>query len=252
MQKFFKTVCFLGVMMLASMVQGYAQPMGAMRMMSPEQAHGNWQMMMNQRLTTENGVQYTGTVIDEAGAPMAGVQVMAFSPKAGYVYTAKSDKKGAFKMLLYPGTQYVVEFMAPGYKKFAAVCDAEHKEIEGQPVTMVATVDGIAQMKGKAPVVNGEFRNVQVTVPKHACNEGRSLTDLLNELPAIEISEQSLFVFLNSRTEVRVNNKLLRVRPQALYGYLSNIEAKDLRVVRVSWANVENEEAAQVYITIEE
>lgn len=252
MKKFFKTLCFMGVLMVASMVEAYAQPMGAMRMMSPEQAHGNWQMMMNQRLTTENGVQYTGSVVDEAGAPMVGVQVMAFSPKTGYVYTAKSDKKGAFKMLLFPGTQYVVEFTAPGYKKFAAVCDAEDKEIEGQPVTMVATVEGIAHMKGKAPIVNGSFRNIQITVSKHDCNNDRPLTDLLNELPAFEISEQAFFAFLNSRTEIRINNQLLRVRPQALFNYLSNIEAKALRVLRVSWANVENEEAAQVYMTIEE
>lgn len=250
MKKFFKSLCLIGIMMVAYMAQAYAQP--GMRIMSHEQMRGNWQMYQNQRLTAENGVQYTGSIIDEAGAPMVGVQVMAFSPKTGYVYTAKSDKKGNFKMLLFPGTQYVVEFTALGYKKFAAVCDAENKEIKGQPVKMVATVDGIAQMKGKAPIVSGSFRNIQITIAKHPCNDERPLTDLLNELPAFEISESAFFAFLNPRTEIRINNQLLKVRPQALYSYLSNIEAKALRSVRVTWADVENKEAAQVYISVEE
>lgn len=251
MQKFFKTLCLCGVMMVAYMAQAYAQP--GMRMFQAQQGGQNqWQMYMNQRLTAENGVQYTGSVIDEAGAAMVGVQVMAFSPKTGYVYTAKSDKKGEFKMLLFPGTQYVVEFTAPGYKKFAAICNAEDKEISGQPVTMVATVEGISEMKGKAPIVNATFRSIQITVPKHPCNEGRPLTDLMNEIPAFEISAEAFFAFLNPRTEIRINNQLLRVRPQALYNYLSNFEAKALRGLRVSWADVEKEEAAQVYMTIDE
>lgn len=240
------------ICLVAYMAQAYAQPGGAMRIMSHEQMRGNWQMYQNQRLTAENGVQYTGSVIDESGAPMVGVQVMAFSPKTGYVYTAKSDKKGNFKMLLFPGTQYVVEFSALGYKKFSAVCDAEDKEINGQPVTMVPTVEGIAQIKGKAPIVTGSFRNIQITMAKHPCNDERPLTDLLNELPAFEISDKAFFAFLNPRTEIRVNNQLLRVRPQALYSYLSNFEASALKVLRVSWADAEKEEAAQVYMTIED
>ena len=45
--------------MVAYTAQVFAQPGGgmAMRMMSPEQARGNWQMYMNQRLTADNGVQ---------------------------------------------------------------------------------------------------------------------------------------------------------------------------------------------------
>ena len=254
MKMFLKTLCIAGVMMVAYTAQVFAQPGGgmAMRMMSPEQARGNWQMYMNQRLTTDNGVQYTGSVLNEADQPMVGVSVIAYSPKTGYVYTAKSDKKGNFKMLLFPGTQYIVEFTAPGYKKFAAVCDAENKEIEGQPVKMVASVEGIAQMKGKAPIITGSFRNISITIGKHACNEERPLTDLLNELPAFEISENAFFAFTNPRTEIRINNQLLKVRPQALFSYLSNIEAKNLRVLRVSWADIDNKEAAQVYITVDE
>ncbi|MBR6671419.1 MAG: hypothetical protein IKL17_00295, partial [Alistipes sp.] len=111
---------------------------------------------------------------------------------------------------------------------------------------------GIAQMKGKAPIVTGSFRNIQITMAKHPCNDERPLTDLLNELPAFEISEKAFFAFLNPRTEIRVNNQLRRVRPQALYSYLSNFEASALKVLRVSWADAENEEAAQVYMTIED
>ena len=236
---------------IASVAVAQAQP--AMRMFNPGQGgHNQWEMMRNQRLTAENGVQYTGVVKSAADAPMAGVQVVAYAPKTGYVYTAKSDKNGKFKMLLLPDTQYVVEFTTPGYKKFAAVCDAKGEPIEGQPVVLTPSVEGIENMKGKSPLVVGELRNIQITMSKHPVNNERSLVDLINELPGFEISPEAFFAFVNPRTEIRINNQLLRVRPQALYSYFSNIEAKALRVLRVSWANQDNKEAAQVYMTIDE
>lgn len=252
MKKFFKYASLVVVMMFAYCFQSYAQPGAGMRVMPPAQMRGEWQMMMNQRLTADNGVQYTGSVIDKDGQPLVGVHIMAFSPKAGYVYTAKSDKKGNFKMLLYPGMQYVVEFTSLGYKKYAAVCESNETSIQGQPVVMEPSVEGIAQMKGKAPTIIGNFRSIQITLGKHPANAERSLVDLLNELPAFEITPQGFLAFMNSRNEIRINNKLLKVRPQALYGYLSNIAADDFTGLRVTWADVEKQEAAQVYITTKE
>lgn len=256
MRKILKSCVVALVAILASVGVSYAQP--AMGMFPAGQmghggGHQQWQMRMNQRVTADNGVEYTGTVVSAEGeTPLAGVQVMAFAPKVGYVYSTKTDKNGKFKMLMYPGTQYVVEFTSVGYKKFAAVCDAKHEPIEGQPVKLETTVEGVAQMKGKQPLVVTDFRSVQITMSKHDANNERPLIDLLNELPGLEISPEAFFVLVNPRTEIRINNQLLKVRPQALYSYLSNIEAKALRMIRVTWANAENEEAAQVYMTVDE
>ena len=255
MRKIFKSCVVALVAILASVGVSYAQP--AMRMYPAGQmgpgGHNQWQMRMNQRVTADNGVEYTGVVLSAEGeTPLAGVQVMAFAPKVGYIYVTKTGKDGKFKMLMYPGTQYVVEFTSVGYKKFAAVCDAKNEPIEGQPVKLEATVDGIAQMKGKQPLLVNDFRSLQITMSKHPANEGRPLTDLLSELPGLEISPEAFLVLVNPRTEIRINNQLLKVRPQALYSYLSNMEAKALRMIRVTWADVEQEEAAQVYITVDE
>ena len=251
MRKILKSIAVAVVATIASVAVAQAQP--AMRMFEAGQGgHQHWQMMMNQRVTAENGVQYTGVIKSEADTPLVGVQVVAYAHKTGYVYTAKTDKNGNFKILLFPNTQYVVEFTTPGYKKFAAVCDAQNEPIEGQPIVLTPSVEGIEKMKGKAPIVGGEFRNIQITMAKHPANEERSLVDLINELPGFEITPEAFFAFLNPRTEIRINNQLLRVRPQALYSYFSNIEAKALRSLRVTWANIENEEAAQVYMTVDE
>ena len=194
-----------------------------------------------------------GIVKDENGAGVSGALVAVINvADFPTIYFGKVAGSGKFSVSAMVGDA-IVEVTAPGYER--ATAPAVISKEEDATLEIVLKAKGSEPVKGKVnTVLSTTPDNYYLTVGSNSFykSEDRTLMDVLDDAPGVDLRNQVPTVLLNPKYEVRLNGNVLRVPVQALYQFFASIKASDVRSVKVYSGNVAKQENAQLYITTNE
>ncbi len=173
----------------------------------------------------------SGIVVDENGDPIDGVTVAACQDLlVPSVFGSQSKKGGKFDLRVLKG-RYVLEFLAPGYDMVRVEADLTDEKFDLGKVVMRLP-------EGGKPEDNGDtFKFMrsyyQLSLKPHSFYEGKTLADVLEALPFVELFSEPQRVMFNEMYELSIDGQAVRVKPEVLRGYLASIAAGDVKSVKV-------------------
>ena len=206
-----------------------------------------------ERITASQKGRLTGIVKDESGKAVAGANVAVINvADFPTIYFGKVAGSGKFSVSAMLG-EAIVEVTAPGYER--AIATAVISKDEETTLDIVMKAKGTEPVKGKGnTVLSTTPDNYYLTVGSNSYykQEDKTLMDVLDDAPGVDLRNKVPTVMLNPKYEVRLNGNVLRVPVQALYQFFGSIKASDVRSVKIYSGNVAKEENAQIYITTNE
>lgn len=174
------------------------------------------------------GFLLNGTVSDPKGKPLANVEVQLMeggSTKG----TTKSDRNGAFSLVLQAMHDYVLHFSAPGYYVYEEQLHIQHRHEELlQSETIHVQMDGFTA-KNHQTYVDIFGDNGDIRLADDAAGKLHNLRTYLNANPQARV----LLTLCCNRTSDRVVNEMLNERRVAVLRdfFADQIHAGTLRVV---------------------
>ena len=173
----------------------------------------------------------SGIVVDENGDPIDGVTVAACQDLlVPSVFGIQSKKGGKFDLRVRKG-RYVLEFMASGYDKVRVEADLTDDRRDLGKVVMRRSEGGKFEIGGDTFKF---MRNYYLlSLKPHPLHEGKTLADVLEALPFVELFSEPQNVMFNEMYELNIDGQAVRVKPEVLKGYLASIAAEDVKSVKV-------------------
>ncbi len=173
----------------------------------------------------------SGVVVDENGNPIDGVTVAACQDLLmPSVFGIQSKKGGKFDLRVRKG-RYVLEFMAPGYDGVRVEADLTDDKLDLGKVVMRLPEGGKPENSGDTFKFMRNYYLLSLKL--HPLHEGRTLADVLEALPFVELFSEPQSVMFNEMYELNIDGQAVRVKPEVLKDYLASIAAGDVKSVKV-------------------
>ncbi len=188
-----------------------------------------------------------GRITSASGGPVAGANVTLVGA-GGFasVWCGTSKKNGSYSVRTMFGV-YNAEITAPGYEKKTVEIDVPK---EGQvSIDVVLTPKADFKPKAGGNDIKSMGDGYTLSVGHNPYYEGKSLTDILEDAPAVELKASPATVVGDEMFEVYVNGREVRVAPEALMKYLGSIAAGDVKQIKVIRGNKFQKYASKLYIT---
>lgn len=188
-----------------------------------------------------------GSVTSESGRPVAEANITLVGG-GGFasVWNGTSRKNGSYSMRAMFGT-YAAEITAPGYGKRIVEVDVPKEGQATLDVVLVPQPGCDAKAGGNAIKTFGD--GYSLTVGRNPFYEGKSLTDVLADAPAVELDASPATVMGETEFEIYVDGREVRVAPEALKRYFGSIAADGVKQIKVVRGNKFQKYPAKLYIT---
>ena len=201
-------------------------------------------------LNVENSGQLVGTVKSDKGKVIENAVVVLNN---GYFYfDATSNKKGEYKARAMFG-EFVVEVSAPGYEKYVGEVYMSKGRTLTRDIVLKPIIKGVEKMKasGNKSLANGNSILFNIN-GSHPAYEGKSLYDVLVNLPLFDFSDGGLKVAGSENVTMHFNSRVNKAQPQMLVNMLRSIPAEDVQSVKVSSWGGQGENPMMVYLHYKE
>ena len=188
-----------------------------------------------------------GSITSEAGGPVAEANVTLIGG-GGFasVWCGSSKKNGSYSVRAMYGL-YNAEITAPGYEKKIVEIDVPK---EGQvTVDAVLTPKADCAAGGAGNGLKSSDDGYTLTVGRNKFYEGKSLTDVLADAPAVDLDASPATVAGEEDFEIFVDGREVRVAPDALRKYFGSIAADEVKQIRVVRGNKFQKYPAKLYVT---
>ncbi len=188
----------------------------------------------------------TGTVTDEAGAPVAYATVIAMKNDVQAAGTA-TDDKGAFRLSIADG-EYKLTIEYLGYESVERDITVKGATDTGKTTLKNAAV-AIEGVEVKAQVIRREADRFVVDVANMPSSIGKDGIELLEASPGVFIQDDKISINGKSGTKVYVNDRELKYSGDRLITYLrglKNDEIQKIEVVPVSGADTDANSAGGI------
>lgn len=201
-------------------------------------------MPINVQPDPEDMGRIKGAVTDDRGVAITDAVVAIYNDT--FIFGAQSKKKGEYSLGGNFGS-YTMVVSSPGYAKYTAEVDVGKGEVKTIDVKLTP-LDGkpVAAANGNSLTSKGMNYFMKIA-SKHPAYEGKTLLDVLADVPAVDMGGDGLKVMRNANVQVYVDNKPLVVPFDVMSQYFGGVAASDVRMVRVvSWGPSAN---VLLYIT---
>lgn len=201
-------------------------------------------------LTPEDSGQLVGVVKSEKGKVIENAIVVLNN---GYFYfDATTNKKGEYRARAMFG-EFVVEVSAPGYEKYVGEVYISKGRTLTRDIGLKPIVKGVEKMKaaGNKSLANGNSILFNIN-GSHPAYEGKSLYDVLVNLPLFDFSDGGLKVAGSDNVTMHFNSRMNKAQPQMLANMLRSIAAEDVQSVKVSSWGGQGESPMMVYLHYKE
>ena len=201
-------------------------------------------------LSQDDSGQLVGVVKSEKGKVIENAIVVLNS---GYFYfTATTNKKGEYRARAMFG-EFVVEVSAPGYEKYVGEVYISKGRTLTLDIVLKPIVKGAENMKaaGNKSLANGNSILFNIN-GSHPAYEGKSLYDVLVNLPLFDFSNGGLKVASSENVTIHFNSRVNKAQPQMLVNMLRSIPAEDVQSVKVSSWGGQGENPMMVYLHYKE
>ncbi len=142
---------------------------------------------------------------------------------------------------------YNAEITAPGYEKKIVEIDVPK---EGQvTVDAVLTPKADCAAGGAGNGMKSSGDGYTLTVGRNKFYEGKSLTDVLADAPAVDLGVSPATIAGEEDFEIFVDGRRVRVAPDALRKYFGSIAADEVKQIRVVRGNKFQKYHAKLYVT---
>lgn len=138
--------------------------------------------------------QVQGTVLDQSGKQLEGINVMAFMPDSpALIAFAITDKNGAFKILFENRYDSLsIEFSAINYKSVRLKISGH---TENLAISLDEEVKQLEAFEVKATPIARYGDTISYLVNAFARQQDRSIEDVLRRMPGIEIKESGQIIY---------------------------------------------------------
>lgn len=169
-----------------------------------------------------------------------------------YFFDASSNKKGEYKARGVTGN-YTIEISAPGFEKYVEEIYVSYKRPLNKNVTLKPVVNGAEKIKaaGNKSLASGNSILFNIN-GSHPAYEGKSLYDVLVNLPLFDFSGGGLKVAGSDNVTMHFNSMMNKAQPQMLANMLRSIAAEDVQSVKVSSWGGQGESPMMVYLHYKE
>jgi len=170
-----------------------------------------------------------GTVVDEAGYPVDGVNIVVCRDLLfPDVFGSQSKKGGKFSIRVAKGN-YFIEFSAPGYENLRIEADLM-RDAEVGNVVLRSSGNGDEAGTGVTIKAMGTYYIMNL---KPSSYKGMTLADIIADAPFVDMFAEHGNVLLNENYELNIDNQPVRVASDVLRNYLASIAGEDVRSVKV-------------------
>lgn len=171
----------------------------------------------------------SGVVVDEAGNPVDGVNIVACRDLLfPDVFGTQGKKGGRFGLRVIKGN-YCIEFTAPGYENLRMEVDLMRDADMGEVVMRRSGEEGASG----AGVAFKMMRSYYVMNLKPSSYEGGTLADILADAPFVDLFGGQGSVMLNENYELTIDGQPVRVEAGVLRNYLASIAGGEVKSVKV-------------------
>lgn len=201
-------------------------------------------------LTPEDSGQLIGVVRNEKGKVIDNAIVVLNN---GYFYfDATTNKKGEYRARAMFG-EFVVEVSAPGYEKYVGEVYISKGRTLTRDIVLKPIIKGVEKMKasGNKSLASGNSILFNIN-GKHPAYEGKSLYDVLVNLPLFDFSDGGLKVAGSDNVTMHFNSRMNKAQAQMLVNMLRSIAAEDVQSVKVSSWGGQGESPMMVYLHYKE
>lgn len=195
--------------------------------------------------------QIKGVIKSTSGKNLKDVKILITSFFSSR--TAKSKKDGSFVVGSEKG-KYVIEAIAPGYKKYVGEVAIVAQDVVNYDITLESDVEGVDKMNGKGNMIATMQSGYSMKVASsHPAYKGKSLWYLLCNSPMIVVESDKITVD-NNVVQFFFNGLESRAPLASLKAFCESIEIKnvvEISVAKVPWSNG-GQPPHLIYITYKE
>ena len=150
-----------------------------------------------------------------------------------HFYGAKSKKDGAYDVGANFGV-HVIEVVAPGYRKYRGEADIPKGRDTNLDIVLEPFFDGIADLKPQNNRVSCQGNTLTMSVnAKHPAYKGKSMLDVLLDVPMLTIVDGKFVVANNEKLEFFLNGNPFRAPFAAALNFFGSIDAAKVKSVRI-------------------
>ena len=176
-----------------------------------------------------------GVIVDENGNPISGINVSCchdcLYPQ---IYGSVSDSNGKFRVKVVSGN-YFIEFTALGYEKLRLSADLI-QDLDMGTVVMKRSESSV--LDPAAQSIKYMRKYYLMSIKTKSAYNGKTLVDLLNDAPFVDIWNEPQSVMLNPKYEIKIDGQPVRVAQETMKKYLSSISADEIRAIKVLTASI--------------
>lgn len=193
-------------------------------------------------------VKLGGTVVAPDGSPVAGANVVLtrgdYMPNAVACVTKKD---GTFSLMTVGG-RWFMDVSAPGFEKSSSEVDVDMQSQTSPKIVLRPRSGAETSGKGNKIVVNNI--GFQMTVnASHPAYEGKTLADVVEDMPAVELFFAPASVMHSEEFEVYVNGDAVKVAPEKLRSYFASIPAQSVKSLKATAKQDFMKQPAALYIS---
>ena len=206
--------------------------------------------MPNLRFQDEDLGTVNGCVKSENGKVISNATIVLNN--GWYFFDASSNKKGEYKARVITGN-YTIEVSAPGFEKYVEEIYASNKRPLNKNIVLKPIVKGAEKMTASGNKSSASGNSILFNINgKNPAYEGKSLYDVLVNLPLFDFSNGGLKVASSENVTMHFNSKVNKAQPQMLVNMLRSIPAEDVQSVKVSSWGGQGENPMMVYLHYKE
>ncbi len=188
-----------------------------------------------------------GKITSEAGEPVAeaNVTMIGGGGFAG-VWCGSSKKNGSYGVRAMYGV-YNAEITAPGYEKKIVEVDVPKEGQISLDVVLTPKSNYAGEAGGNDIKSSGD--GYTLTIGKNRFYADKSLTDILEDAPAVELNASPATIAGDEVFEIYVDGREVRVASDALRKYFGSIAADEVRQIKVVRGNKYQNYPTKLYVT---
>ena len=138
-------------------------------------------------------------------------------------YLLNASKKGNYKL--------VIKML--GYNSIQKEIDLENDTAINFILKTDTTILNEVTITGHKDIIQAKSDRLIVNISGNIETKGKQTSQILKQLPSVNVSEQSLNIFGKSSVIVYINNRIVRLQGQALLAYLNSLPPEIINNVEI-------------------
>ncbi|MEG0928060.1 TonB-dependent receptor domain-containing protein [Chryseobacterium sp.] len=174
-----------------------------------------------------------GTVTDNTNKPVSETEVLITKDAAKF--SAITDEKGAFKILLKENGNYLLEVIKDGVKTNSeniTVKGNARKDVQIKEEPVVQKVEGVT-VTVKKKLFERKVDRLVFNVENSVASQGIDAIEALAKTPMVKTSDEAISIAGKSNVAVMINDRLLNLNGQELINYLKTLRSDDILKIEV-------------------